>query len=197
MQGAPMTMGEDEPMRGRGGGPSTTGSDWPTAPAGSGRDPSGSSRSVGPNGTHRGECRGMATGVARPFAPAVEAAIARALREERRAEAGYDRAIDALGEQTTFARIARSMERHGCVLEEVYLLRGLTPPENETRDAELPSYASLADACAGAVASEESILALYDTLLETKDLPDDVRTAFIHLRSLSHDRDLPAFASCR
>jgi len=89
------------------------------------------------------------------------------------------------------------MERHGCVLEDVYLQRGLTPPKNETSRAALPSYATLADACAGGVASGQSIIATYDALLETKDLPDDVRTAFIRLRSLAHDRDLPGFESRR
>lgn len=197
MQGDPMTMGQDEPMRGRGGGPSMMGSDSPMGSAGGGGGMSGSAMLMGPNDMHGAECRGMATGVARPFSPTVRAAIDRALQEERRAEAGYDKASTALGEQSAFARISRSMERHGCVLENVYLQRGLTPPKDETSSAALPSNTKLADACAGGVASEKSIIATYDTLLETKDLPDDVRTAFIHLRSLSHDRDLPAFESCR
>ncbi len=195
MQGDPMTMGQDEPMRGRGGGPSMMGSDSPIGSASNGAGMAGSSMVM--RAMHGAECRGMAIGEARPFAPTVKAALDRALQEERRAEAGYDKTSTTLGEQSAFTRIAGAMERHGCVLEDVYLQRGLTPPKNETSSVALPSYTKLAEACAGAVASEKSLLATYDALLETKDLPYDVRIAFIHLRSLSHDRDLPAFESCR
>ncbi len=69
-------------------------------------------------------------------------------------------------------------------------------PENAWTAAEAPAYASRQEACAAAVELEVTNVALYDRLLATGTLPDDVRQVFEHNRMASLDHHKPAFERC-
>ncbi len=145
----------------------------------------------------RAACPITSASAAPAFTPGVRAAVDRALEAERSAEARYRDVAARLGDRPPFSRIAIAEGRHAWLLENLYLARGLALPKNDVKAAELPAGASLADACAAAVVAEKDVTAMYDELLARTDLPDDVRSAFAHLREISHERHLPVFQACR
>ncbi len=60
----------------------------------------------------------------------------------------------------------------------------------------VPTFASVASACAVAADAEVANIALYDALLAL-ELPTDVRTVFVNNRRASLEAHLPAFNRCR
>ena len=137
-----------------------------------------------------------AVGVEGPLDQMVRAAIDEALQDEYQGEAIYARVLKDHGELRPFSRVVHAEQRHAAFLEELLTGRGLAVPENRWAGADVPSYASVTDACLAAVEFEVRNVALYDRLLAAGSLPDDVRRAFEHNRRASLEHHKPAFERC-
>jgi hypothetical protein len=131
-----------------------------------------------------------------PLDETVQAAITEALQDEYQGEAVYARVLKDHGEIRPFSRVVYAEQRHADFLEVLFEDRGLAVPENGWAGAEVPSYASVQEACAAAVEFEVRNAALYDRLLALDSLPDDVRRAFEFNRDASLQRHKPAFERC-
>jgi hypothetical protein len=131
-----------------------------------------------------------------PLDETVRAAIAEALQDEYQGEAIYARVLKDHGEIRPFSRVVYAERRHAGFLEQLFEDRGLAVPENRWAGAEVPSYASVKDACVAAVEFEVRNVALYDRLLAAESLPDDVRRAFEYNRNASLQNHKPAFERC-
>ncbi|HEX9185957.1 MAG TPA: DUF2202 domain-containing protein [Vicinamibacteria bacterium] len=129
-----------------------------------------------------------------PLGDSVRAAVEEALRDEIRGEAIYARVLKDHGDVRPFSNVVRAERRHAAFLEDVLKARGLAVPEPPA--GEVPAYASVTEACAGAAAFELANVALYDRLLAKGPLPDDVKRAFDHNRMASLDHHRPAFERC-
>lgn len=131
-----------------------------------------------------------------PLEPGVVAGIHEALEDERHSEALYARVLGDHGDVRPFAPIVRAERRHAELLEGLLLSRGATVPPNAWAGAPVPGHASVAEACAAALEAEARNIALYDRLLVSGPLPDDVKRAFEHNRMASADHHRPAFERC-
>jgi hypothetical protein len=131
-----------------------------------------------------------------PLNPALEAGIAEALQDEYHGEALYGRVLKELGDVRPFANVVHAEGRHAALLEGLLESRDRAVPANAWTDAELPTFASRAEACAAAVEFEVSNVALYDRLLADDALPEDVRQVFEHNRMASQEHHKPAFERC-
>jgi hypothetical protein len=128
--------------------------------------------------------------------PGQQEAIAEALQDEYEGEAIYARVLEDLGEIRPFSRVVHAEQRHAAFLEDLLEARDLPVPDNPWAAADTPTYASRQEACAAAVEFEVSNVALYDRLLATEALPDDVAQVFAHNRRASLEHHRPAFERC-
>jgi hypothetical protein len=146
----------------------------------------------------RSGCPGLVAASAErgPFHPGQEEVIAEALQDERHGEALYSRVLETLGEVRPFSNIVHAERRHAAFLEDLLRSRDLPVPANRWTSQELPTYSSRQEACAAAVQFEVENVALYDRLLASGALPEDVKTVFQHNRRASLDHHRPAFARC-
>jgi hypothetical protein len=150
-----------------------------------------------PAPTRPGCTRLAAPGAERgPLQPDQQEAIAEALLDEYQGEAVYARVLEDLGEARPFSNVVHAERRHAALLEGLLEGRGLPVPENRWAAAEVPTYASRVEACAAAAGFEARNAALYDRLLASGSLPDDVRRVFEHNRWASLERHRPAFERC-
>ena len=141
--------------------------------------------------------RFAASGAERPpLDQTQQASVVEALQDEWQGEAIYARVLEDHGEIRPFSRVVHAEQRHADFLEELSTDRGLAVPENRWVEAEVPSYASVKEACAAAVEFEVRNAALYDRVLAGGSLPDDVRRAFEHNRDASLHHHKPAFERC-
>ncbi len=129
-----------------------------------------------------------------PLAQDVQAAVLRALEDERGADAFYQSVIARFGASPPFDRIQRAEERHAAALERVLNAHGVAIPPEKPAGAQ-PTFDSTAAACKAGAAAEKANIALYDDLSKLA-LPDDVKCVFSHLREASLARHLPAFERC-
>jgi uncharacterized membrane protein YgcG len=131
-----------------------------------------------------------------PLGPGQEEAIAEALQDEYRGEALYNRVLKTLGDVRPFSRVVHAETRHAAFLEDLLESRNLPLPPRAASTAEGPTYASRQEACAAGVAFEVQNVALYDRLLASGSLPQDVEAVFQHNRRASLDHHRPAFERC-
>ena len=148
----------------------------------------------GPNA--KGRCLSVAEGPRATLASDQQAAIAEALQDEYQGEAIYARVLKDHGEIRPFSNVVHAEKRHASFLEELLSARDLPVPENEWTAAEAPAYASRQEACDAAIEFEVTNVALYDRLLASGTLPDDLRQAFEHNRMASLEHHKPAFERC-
>ena len=154
----------------------------------------------------QGGARGTGSGVAAPQVPPVSdltpgalsasevEALLTALDDEYKAWAVYDQVIDDFGAVRTFTRIQKAEASHIAALETLFDRYGLDVPANEWPGA-VPSYDTLADACAAGVQAEIENAALYDELFRMVDNADIIRV-FERLQQASQAKHLPAFERC-
>jgi hypothetical protein len=117
------------------------------------------------------------------------------LADEHNAYNIYQAVIDQFGAGRPFTNIQRAEAQHIAALELLFERYGLTIPEIAPL-AEVPTFGTLADACAAAVTAETANFALYDSWIETvQDYPDMVQV-FTSLRNASQNQHLPAFERC-
>jgi len=131
-----------------------------------------------------------------PLGPGQQEAIVEALQDEYAGEAVYGRVLKDLGDVRPFSNVVHAEQRHAAFLEDLLKSRDLPVPENRSAGADVPGYASRQEACAAAVELEVHNVALYDRLLATDSLPEDVRLVFEHNRMASLDHHKPAFERC-
>ena len=143
-------------------------------------------------------CAGLAAaGTERaPLGAGQQEAIAEALQDEYQGEAVYGRILKDLGDIRPFSNVVHAEQRHAAYLEDLLTSRDLAVPANRWVGAEVPTYASRPEACAAAVEFEVKNVALYDRLLATDTLPEDVRMVFEHNRMASLDHHKAAFERC-
>lgn len=143
-------------------------------------------------------CAGLAAaGTERvPLGAGQQEAIAEALQDEYQGEAVYGRVLKDLGDIRPFSNVVHAEQRHAAYLEDLLTSRDLAVPANRWAEAEVPTYASRPEACAAAVEFEVKNVALYDRLLATDTLPEDVRMVFEHNRMASLDHHKAAFERC-
>jgi hypothetical protein len=121
-------------------------------------------------------------------------ALLLALDDEYRAWSVYDQVIADLGAVRPFSSIQRAEESHIAALTTLLERYGVDVPANEW-PGNVPTFDSLAEACAAGVQAEIDNAALYDQLLGMVDNPDIVQV-FTTLQQASETRHLPAFERC-
>lgn len=137
-----------------------------------------------------------------PVAPTVSlsttvaAALDTALNDEYHAETIYLRVLADFGNVLPFFNVVVAEQRHSASLRGIYERRGLASPANRWDLGSVPTFASVAAACAAAVDAEIANIGMYDRLLAL-DLPADVRNVFANNRAASVNNHQPAFQRCR
>jgi len=121
-------------------------------------------------------------------------ALQMALDDEYKAWAIYDQVIADFGEVSPFVEIKASEEKHIASLTRLFDRYGLDMPANEW-PGNVPTFASVEEACAAGVAAEEENAELYEQLFSMVDNPDIVRV-FTSLQRASTNNHLAAFQSC-
>lgn len=165
----------------------------------------GGRRSGGQGGGQGGGWGGGQAGVG-PLVPAAsgllggelseseEEALLLALTDEYKAWAVYDQVIADFGAVRPFTSIQKSETSHIAALVALFERYGLAVPAN-TWPGSVPSFDSLAEACAAGVQAEVDNAALYDELFSMVDNSDIVQV-FTSLQRVSETRHLPAFERC-
>ena len=131
-----------------------------------------------------------------PLTPAVSAAIVTALQDEFHAEQTYRGVLTAFSNPLPFANIIQAEQRHAAALSSLLASRGIAVPASTWNAGNVPTFATLIEACSVAADAEVANIALYDDLLSL-ELPADVRTVFTNNRRASLEGHLPAFQRCR
>lgn len=127
--------------------------------------------------------------------PDLATILADALDDERLAEATYSAVIDRFGPVRPFINIIDAERRHAVAVERQMQRLGIAVPPNRWANADVPAPATLAEACAQAIAAEIENIALYDRLLP--HVSDAVaRQVLERLQEASRERHLPAFRRC-
>lgn len=117
-----------------------------------------------------------------------------ALNDEYHAIAVYSQVIDDLGAVRPFSAIVRSEQQHAAALARLFDAYDLTLPDNVWL-GELPSFASLGDACQAAVDAELLNVDLY-AQLNASTTRSDILYVYDRLQSASQNNHLPAFSRC-
>jgi hypothetical protein len=148
-------------------------------------------------GTCQGEGPGDGTCVVGPDPADLQEVLAEALQEEYKAETTYRHVLAAFGPVGPFARIADAETQHVQALLGLFARREWTAPESLWTLDKVPTFDSIAAACAGGVEVEIEDGALYEGYLSRDDLPSDVVNVFTHLQAASLENHLPAFELCQ
>lgn len=156
----------------------------------------------------RGQARNQAAVTpSAPVAPAVPSApvdydlsdseaeaLKAALDDEYKARTVYAEVISDLGSQRPFTQIIRAEDSHIAALVNLLNKYGIEVPANPYID-NVPSFDTLAEACAAGVQAEIDNAAVYDRLFSMVDNPDIVQV-FTALQQASLTKHLPAFERC-
>ena len=117
-----------------------------------------------------------------------------ALDDEYKAWSVYEQVIADFGAVRPFTGIQKAEESHISALLRLFDRYGVDAPVNEWL-GQVPSYDTLAEACAAGAQAEIDNGALYAELFDMVDNPDLIRV-FTALQRASETRHLPAFESC-
>jgi hypothetical protein len=130
-----------------------------------------------------------------PASVEVLTGLTTAIQTEYKSQATYARVIADFGSVLPFATIVMAEETHVSSVAALFTSRSLPVPGSEWNSVNVPAYATVREACAGAAANERENVALYDALLATA-LPRDVGQVYANLRAASLNNHLPAFEAC-
>lgn len=144
---------------------------------------------------HRLAFRNCVGGAVAPVTTPVVAAMTEVLQQEYAAFYTYQRIIADLGPVGPFPAIRDAEWIHIGAAANLFVKRDQTPPASTWTADNVPRFASLQAACAGAVDAELALIMLYDEL-RLQELPADVERVFYNLREASLERHLPAFQQC-
>lgn len=123
----------------------------------------------------------------------VESSLNSAIYGEYLAKTEYEKFIELFGEQRPFTNIVKSEDYHISLLQELFEKYNLQMPENNT-SGDITISESITDAYDVAVDNEKLAIATYTKLLESENLPDDIRAVFEALRA-SSEKHLASFES--
>ena len=118
-----------------------------------------------------------------------------AIQDEFHAEQVYLKVVDTFGEIQPFHNILYAEQRHSEAIARLFENYGYEVPASQWSPANVPGFASLTEACAGAVEAEEANIRIYDEFL-SQDLPVDLQRVFTSNRAASLENHLPAFEAC-
>lgn len=121
-------------------------------------------------------------------------ALQKALDDEYKVWSVYEQVIADFGAVRPFTQIQKSEENHIDALVTLFERYGLEVPENQYVGT-MPSFGSLAEACAAGAQAEIDNAALYDQLLDGMDDPDLIQV-FTSLQNASETKQLAAFERC-
>lgn len=123
-------------------------------------------------------------------------ALNRAIDDEYKALATYEKTIETIGSKRPFSMIVRAEEQHISALKSLFDKYGITIPENQWMGkADAP--ASLTEACQTGVSAETANAKLYrDELLPAVRNYEDITGVFTNLMNASQRNHLPAFERC-
>lgn len=122
------------------------------------------------------------------------AAMAEGLQDEYRAADAYESVLAQFGQVLPFRNILQAEQQHAASLAALFAARGLPAPPRQEPE-EIPTFASVREACAVGAVAEVGNIAMYDRLLAL-ELPFDVRLVFEANRRASLVNHLPAFERC-
>lgn len=114
--------------------------------------------------------------------------------DEQHAYAVYQAVIDQFGNVRPFTNIQRAEVQHIAAWEFLFTRYGIPVPEIPT--FEVPTFASISDACQLGAQAEVANFDLYDTMLSTFDPYPDIHQVAQNLRNASEFNHLPAFQQC-
>lgn len=108
-----------------------------------------------------------------------------ALQDEYLAKNEYQKTIDKFGDVRPFSNIEKSEEQHIDLLLPLFEKYNVAKVnENEIKEQVIVS-ASLKEALEACVQAEIDNIAMYNKFLSDENLPEDMKTVFIHLRDAS------------
>lgn len=126
----------------------------------------------------------------------VQNALNKAIDDEYKAQATYQKVIAKLGSVRPFAMIIGAEGQHIASLKAIYDKYGIKPPEN-TWASKVGSPATLQEACRVGVEAEIVNAKLYkDELLPVVKDYEDITLVFTNLMNASEQKHLPAFQRC-
>lgn len=114
--------------------------------------------------------------------------------DEQHAYAVYQSVIDQFGNVRPFTNIQRAEAQHIAAWEFLFARYGIPVPEIPT--FEVPTLASVTEACQLGAQAEVANFDLYDTMLTTFDPYPDIHQVAQNLRNASEFNHLPAFQQC-
>lgn len=114
--------------------------------------------------------------------------------DEQQAYAVYGAIIDQFGAVRPFTAIQRAEVQHAAAWETLFARYGIAVPD--VPDFDLPTYASLSEACAVGVEAEVANFGLYDAMLEAFAPYPDLLHVAQTLRDVSEFNHLPAMQNC-
>jgi hypothetical protein len=117
-----------------------------------------------------------------------------ALNDEYHAWAVYNQVVIDYGETAPFANIRQSEASHIAALVNLFNIYGVPVPENPWV-GNVPSFASLPEACSAGVQAEILNRDLYTHLFETTDNAN-IEQVYQFLQQASEQKHLPAFENC-
>jgi hypothetical protein len=126
---------------------------------------------------------------------AASAALVAGIQDEYHAYATYQAVIDQFGPVQPFVRIQAAEAQHIAALENLFDRYGLPVPEPSAFEA-VPTFGSLAEACAAGATAEVANFDLYDQWLDQVQAYPDLVKVFTALRDASQFNHLPAFERC-
>lgn len=130
-----------------------------------------------------------------PLTDATRDALLEALADARKAEAAYAAVLARFGPVEPFLAIA-DLERRGQeALLDLFRAHQVEIPPNPSQGAPPTIPATLPEACALGVKTEEASIAMYERLL-SQVRESDVRMVLSHLQESSRSHHLPAFRAC-
>lgn len=125
------------------------------------------------------------------------AALLRALKDERHAEAFYAAVIAKLGNVRPFASIIKAERRHADEVIAVMAQYGIETPPNGFAASPPEAPATLQAACKAGVEAEIANKSLYEEqLIPAAQGYSDISALFERLRDASQNKHLPAFTRC-
>ncbi len=125
----------------------------------------------------------------------IAAAMTAGWLDEVHAQSAYAQLIEQFGEVVPFVMLQRAEAQHQAAWERQFERFGLAMPE-VTAAPSLPEYASVAEACAAAVAIEQDNIGLYDDMLATFEGYPSLTQVATALRAASLEHHLPALEAC-
>lgn len=108
-----------------------------------------------------------------------------AIQDEYGAYAEYEWIIQTYGALKPYTNIMQAEQTHIDLLLPLFQTYGITVPDRTEAKTHITHPASLLEAAKAGVQAEIDNIAMYDTFLAQKDLPDDVRDVFSKLRTAS------------